>query len=208
MLVSNQRQDVHKTSPKAVVSRINDYGREMSRLPREFVAGGTFHVFSRGSNRQAIFRFDSDRDDFLMCLERVVKRYELACLAYCLMPNHYHLVLETPDGRLSDAMKALNGRYALRFNRRYARDAHLFRNRFGAVAQTTDEQLSWTLRYAVWNPVAAGLCSDPSEWPWSSFLASVGEARPPRFLNRARLLSHFGDVPKTAVAHYRAAMGA
>jgi putative transposase len=84
------------------------------RPPREFAAGGTYHVFSRGSNRQAIFRFDTDRDDFLMCLHRVVVRYELECLAYCLMPNHFHLVLETPDDRLSNAMKALNGRYSLR----------------------------------------------------------------------------------------------
>jgi putative transposase len=180
----------------------------MPRRRREFVAGGIYHVFSRGSNRQAIFRLDSDRVDFLACLERVVRQHELVCLAYCLMPNHYHLVVETPDARLSDAMKALNGRYSLRFNRRYSRDAHLFKNRFGAVAQTTEEQLFWAIRYTIWNPVASGLCSEPAEWPWSSFSASVGEVVPPRFLNRARLLSYFGDVPQTAMARFRAAMAA
>ncbi len=166
--------------------------------------GGIYHVYSRGSNRQAIFRFDSDRVDFLGCLDRVVRRYELICFSYCLMPNHFHLVVETPDGRLSDAMKALNGRYALRFNHRYGCDAHLFKNRFGAVLQDTDSQFFWTLRYAVRNPVEVGLCSDPGQWPWSSYRASVGEVRPPTFLALSRLLSHFGDMPDRAMARYRA----
>lgn len=176
----------------------------MPRNRREFVPGGIYHVYSRGSNRQAIFQFDSDRVDFLGCLDRVVTTYGLECFAYCLMPNHYHLVVETPDGRLSEAMKALNGRYALRFNRRYSHDAHLFKNRFGAVAQSTESQFFWTLRYAVWNPVESGLCSDPAEWPWSSYLASIGEVSPPPLLGRERLLSYFGDVPETAMARYRA----
>jgi putative transposase len=162
-----------------------------------------YHVFSRGSNRQAIFRYDTDRIDFLMCFERVVRKRELACLAYCLMPNHFHLVLETPDGRLSEAMKALNGRYALRFNRRYVCDAHLFKNRFGAIAQTSDEQLLRTLRYVIRNPVEAGLCAEPGEWPWSSYRASVGEAKPPAFLAVTKLWSYFGDTPESAVARFR-----
>ena len=176
----------------------------MARPPREFVAGGIYHVYSRGSNRQAIFRFDSDRVDFLGCLERVVRRHELVCLAYCLMPNHFHLVVQTPDGRLSEAMKALNGRYALRFNRRYARDAHLFKNRFGAVTQTTESQFLWTLRYVVWNPVEAGLCAEPGEWPWSSYRASLGDVVPPPFLAVTNLWSYFGDVSESAVRRYRA----
>ena len=175
----------------------------MPRTRREFRAGGTYHVFSRGSNRQAIFCFDSDRVDFLSCLHRAVERYELQCLAYCLMPNHFHLVVETPDGRLSDAMKALNGRYSLRFNRRYRRDAHLFKNRFGAVTQESDQQLLWALRYVVWNPVESKLCAHPSEWPWSSYLASVGDVQAPPFLGVSRLLSYFGELPETAMARYR-----
>lgn len=161
-------------------------------------------MFSRGSNRQAIFRYDSDRVDFLECVERVVHRHELTCFAYCLMPNHFHLVLQTPDGRLSDAIKALNGRYALRFNRRYGCDAHLFKNRFGAVAQTSDPQFFWTLRYSVRNPVDAGLCSEPAQWPWSSYRASVGEITPPAFLGVTKLWSYFADVPESARARYRA----
>lgn len=161
-------------------------------------------MFSRGSNRQAIFTFDEDRIDFLGCLDRVVARSEISCLAYCLMMNHYHLVVETHDGQLSRAMQALNGGYALRFNRRYDRDAHLFKNRFGAVQQKTDSQLIWTLRYTVMNPVRHGLCGRPEEWRWSSYRASVGLERAPRFLDLGRLLSFFGDVSERSTAQYRA----
>lgn len=165
--------------------------------------GGTYHVYSRGSNQQSIFAFDSDRIDFLGCLDRVVRRYELRCLAYCLMSNHFHLVVETPDARLSQAMKALNGRYSLRFNRRHSRDAHLFKNRFGAVLQTSEPQLLWTLCYAVRNPVEKGLCAIPEEWPWSSYRASAGLVDAPAFLAIDRLLSYFGDTSDRARARYR-----
>jgi REP element-mobilizing transposase RayT len=165
--------------------------------------GSLYHVFSRGSNRQAIFSFDSDRVDFLMCLDRVVLRYELQCLAYCLMPNHYHLVVGTHDGALSTAMKALNGRYALRFNKRYERDAHLFKNRFGAILQESESQLLWTLRYAVRNPVESGLCAQPEEWPWSSCRACAGLEPAPAFLHLAEVLTHFGGKSREAMARYR-----
>ena len=175
----------------------------MPRAPRSFVPGAVYHVYSRGSNRQAIFSFDSDRVDFLICLDRVVHRYELRCLAYCLMPNHYHLVLEASEGPLSPALKTLNGRYALRFNRRYKRDAHLFKNRFGAVLQETESQLRWTLRYTVRNPVESSLCAQPDEWPWSSYRACAGLEPAPSFLDLSRVLSYFGDESREAMARYR-----
>jgi putative transposase len=173
------------------------------RPPRQFLPGSVYHVFARGSNRQAIFAFDSDRIDFLDCLDRVIARSRLRCLAYCLMPNHYHLVLETEDGDVSRAIKALNGRYALRFNRRYDRVAHLFKNRFGAVRQETESQLLWTIRYTVMNPVASGLCATPEEWPWSSYRASVGLVRAPAFLEVVDLLSYFGGASDRAMTVYR-----
>lgn len=176
----------------------------MGRAPRQFVAGGIYHVHSRGSNRQAIFAFDTDRIDFLDCLDRVVTRTNLRCLAYCLMSNHYHLVLQTGDGELSRAIQRLNGRYALRFNRRYDRDAHLFKNRFGAVPQETESQLIWTFRYIVMNPVVTGLCGAPEEWRWSSYRASAGIDEAPRFLDVSGLLSFFGDVSERSRAQYRA----
>ena len=178
----------------------------MARAHRQFVAGGIYHVYSRGSNRQAIFSFDGDRIDFLDCLDRVVQRTNLRCLGYCLMSNHYHLMLETHDGELSRAIQRLNGRYALRFNRRYDRDAHLFKNRFGAVHQQSESQLIWTLRYIVINPVDKGLCGAPEEWRWSSYRASAGIDRAPRFLDVNGLLSLFGDGSERSRAQYRACM--
>ena len=165
--------------------------------------GAIYHVYSRGSNRQAIFVFDSDRTDFLTGLERALVRGRLRCLAYCLMPNHYHLVLETSDDNLSATMKAVNGRYALRFNRRYERDAHLFRNRFGAVLQESQDQLLWTLRYTVRNPVESGMCARPEEWPWSSYRACAGLEPAPAFLDVFGMLAYFGDVSGEARARYR-----
>lgn len=175
----------------------------MARARRVFTAEDVYHLFSRGSNRQAIFTFDSDRIDFLSCLDRVVRVYELRCFSYCLMPNHYHLVVQAPSGHMSEAMKALNGGYALRFNRRYGRDAHLFKNRFGAVRQETDLQLFRALRYTVQNPVSSGLCAHPDEWPWSSYRASAGLETAPRFLDLPGLLSYFGDIREQAMSRYR-----
>jgi putative transposase len=196
------RQGVHS----ARVASDEAYVGSVGRPQREFVAGAVYHVYARGSNRQAIFTYDFDRIDFLSCLSRVVGRTRLSCLAYCLMSNHYHLVLHTHDGELSRGMHALNGGYANRFNRRHQRDAHLFRNRFGAVRQETQAQLEWTLRYVAVNPVAKGLCSTPEEWPWSSYRASVGIDPAPRFLDVHGLMSLYGDTLETAVARFRASV--
>ena len=176
----------------------------MPRPPRNWVSGALYHVFSRGSNRGAIFTFDSDRIDFLECAGRAFSRHQVECLAYALMPNHHHWLLRLPeaDFRLSAAFKELNGRYALRFNRRYGRDAHLFRNRFRAVLQESEGQLLWTVRYIVMNPVEANLCSDPSEYPWSSHRATLGLERPPPFLDVPLLLSYLGDTTEKALQRY------
>ena len=176
----------------------------MPRQVRQFVDDGVYHVYSRGSSRQAIFQLDSDRIDFLDCLSRVVERHHLSCLGYCLMTNHYHLVVQTPDDRLSKAMKELNGRYALRFNRRHERDAHLFKNRFGAVLQDSHDQLLWTLRYVARNPVDKRLCARPEEWRWSSHRALIGLDDKPEFLDVARLLAYLADGSAPAMAQYRA----
>jgi putative transposase len=184
------------------------YRRGMPRPQRFFVANGTYHVFSRGSNRQAIFAFDGDRVDFLECLRRAVERHSVRCLAYCLMPNHYHLIVRTPGAALSNAMKEVNGRYAQRFNRRYRRDAHLFKNRFRAVHLVGESHLLWASAYVAANPVRAGLCAEAGEWPWSSYRATSGLEKTPSFLQRAQLLSYFGATPEQAVNSYNALVAA
>ena len=135
----------------------------------------------------------------------VIERYELECLAFALMTNHCHYLFRTPevpDGTLSNALRDLNGTHARRFNRRHGREAHAFRNRFGAVLQETSEQLTWTARYIVRNPVEAGLCGHPSEWPWTSYHATAGLAVAPAFLAVETLLGFFGDTPEAARARY------
>lgn len=176
----------------------------MPRPPREWVAGGIYHVFSRGSNKQAVFSYDSDRADLLDCAAQVIERHRVACLTFALMPNHHHWLLATPadDNPLSILMKELNGRYSLRFNKRYGRVAHLFQNRFGAVHQETHDQLLGTVRYIVRNPVEAGLCSHPEELPWTSYRATVGLDEPPAWLAVSTLLTHFGSTSEEAVQRY------
>lgn len=176
----------------------------MPRPPRQWLAGGIYHIFSRGSNRHAIVAYDNDRADILGCAERAIERHGVECLAFALMTNHYHWLFRIPedDARLSALMKELNGRYSQRFNRRYRRDAHLFKNRFGAVLQESEEQLFWTVRYIVCNPVEAGMCADPVEYPWTSHRATIGLARPPAFLRVSAILSYFGDTRESAVARY------
>ncbi len=174
----------------------------MARPVREWQDDGVYHVFSRGSNKQAIFRSDEDRSDLLRCLERVLERHRIECLAYVLMPNHTHYLVRLHSGGLSSAMRELNGRYALRFNRRHGLTAHVFKNRFGAVLQETTEQVLWTARYVVANPVKAGLCARPDEWLWSSYRATARIDPCPSLLSTTALLSYFSDVPERALEMY------
>jgi REP-associated tyrosine transposase len=169
--------------------------------------GGTYHAFSRGSNRHALFLDADDRADLLGLLQRVVFRYDLECYAYALMTNHCHYLFRIPDdpgAALSNALRDLNGTYSRRFNRRRGREAHAFRNRFGVILQESLEQFLGTSRYIVRNPVEAGLCAHPADWPWSSYRATAGLERPPAFLSADRLLGYFGQTRVEAMANYAA----
>lgn len=177
----------------------------MARRPRDWEPDGIYHVFSRGSNKQAVFVYDSDRVDLLEYVGVVASRYRLAVLAYALMTNHCHFLVRAPADHangLSNAFRDLYGTYARRFNRRHGREAHVFRNRFGAVLQETVDQLQWTCRYIARNPVEAGLCAHPSEWPWTSYRATARLAEAPAFLAVRDVLSYFGDTPETGVPRY------
>jgi REP element-mobilizing transposase RayT len=167
-----------------------------------FVEDGIYHLAARGSDRQPIFLFDTDRVAFLDRLAVVVERYELACVAYCLMGNHYHLLLQTPDGSVSGAMQDLNGGYSRHFNRVYGRSAHLFRNRFFASQVEHEAYLLTACRYLMHNPVRAGLCRLPSEWPWSSFRSTAGLDPTPRFLNQTLIRDACGGQ-RDWRQHYR-----
>jgi REP-associated tyrosine transposase len=175
----------------------------MPRPPRLQIAGGVYHVISRGNRRQAIFHDDTDYVRFLDALETVVNRLGWKCHAYCLMPNHFHLVIETPEPNISAGMQRLNSAYAQWFNRRYGYTGHLFQGRFyGQVVESTYHLLELA-RYVVLNPVRAGLCSNASGWKWSSYRAIVGEIKRAGFLTVGWLLGEFGRDPSRARETFR-----
>src|SRR3989304_3223061 len=147
----------------------------MARPPRPQFPDGIYHVSARGNERAPIYRDDGDRRRFLELLAHVRERYRWRILAYCLMTNHYHLLVQTPEPNLARGMRQLNGAYAQWFNRRHRRVGHLFQGRYGARLVQADEHLLAALRYIVRNPVRAGLCRDPGGGGWSTHRAAAGK---------------------------------
>jgi putative transposase len=150
----------------------------MARSLRLEVPDGIFHVTSRGWERRPLFAADADRFTFLSLVERTLARYAWSCLTYCLMDNHFHLVVRTPQANLSRGMQNLNTRYATAFNRRYDRVGSLFDRRYRATLVQRDAHLLEVLRYVALNPVRAERCSHPSAWPWSAHREIAGQAEP------------------------------
>ena len=165
--------------------------------------GAFHHVSARGNNGERTYVDATDAEVFTTLLARSVSRYGWLCLAYCLMSNHYHLVLVTPQDGLSKGIQELNGDYARQFNRRHGREGHLFRNRFWSVPLESESHLLAACGYVVLNPVRARLCDRPEDWPWSSYRASAGFDFAPPFLAERELLSYFGSRPDAARRAYR-----
>lgn len=161
---------------------------------------------ARGVAGLPLFRTDGDRDLFLATVEDTVLRHEWICLAYVVLGTHYHLLVRTPEpDDLAPGMKRLNGNYAQSFNRRHRGRGHVFESRYASVLVESDGHLRWLFRYLAWNPVNAGLCDDPKDWPWSSYprLLGLRHARPPRFLAVDAALGLFGRTPAHARARLR-----
>ncbi len=150
------------------------------------------HVFARGNDRREIFDDESDRWMYVRTLARAVARMRWRCLAYCLMDNHVHLLIETPHGNLGAGMQRLHGDYAQAYNERHGRSGHVFQGRYGATRVRTEEHMLMVVAYIVRNPVEAGLCSRPEEWRWSSHRAVVDQAAP-AWLDVERLLWYLGS---------------
>jgi REP-associated tyrosine transposase len=140
----------------------------MPRLPRSALPDGIYHVTSRGAGQAAIFLDDLDRVAFMHLLRRTVRKFNWDCHAYCLMTNHYHLVVETRTPLLSAGMHRLNGIYAQQFNDRLERAGHLFESRFSSRLVGREAHLANACRYVLDNPVRAGICTRAEDWPWSS----------------------------------------
>ncbi len=175
----------------------------MTRPLRIEFEGAIYHVTSRGNARQAIFLDDEDRENLLERLAKVVDRFGWLCHGYCLMTNHYHLLLETPGANLSRGMQLLNGTFTQGFNRRHGRVGHVLQGRFKAVLVEKESHLLELARYVVLNPVRAEVVKHPREHRWSSYSATAGEEAPAPFLTVEWILSQLDADLERARAAYR-----
>lgn len=175
----------------------------MSRPLRLEYAGALYHVTSRGDRREDIYETDSDRRLFLDVLGNVCERFNWVCHAYCLMGNHYHLLIETPDANLSKGMRQLNGVYTQSFNRSHNRVGHVFQGRYKAILVEKQNYLLELARYIVLNPVRGEMVRSAKDWPWSSYRATAGQVTPPKWLQVNWLLTSFGRNKSKAAKAYR-----
>lgn len=163
----------------------------MARQLRLEYPGALYHVTARGNERQTIFQDETDRQHFLKLFGHEILQQRWRCYAYCLMDNHYHLLLETPEPNLSRGMRRLNGSYTQRFNWRHHRVGHLLQGRFKSLLVERESYLLELCRYVVLNPVRAGTVSVPQEWIWSSYGATAGFTATPVWLDVGGVLDLF-----------------
>ena len=176
----------------------------MARPLRITYPGAWYHVTSRGNEQKEVFKSRRDRERFLDYLASATERYGAAIHCYCLMSNHYHLLLETPDGNLSQIMRHINGAYTTYFNVKRKRAGHLFQGRFKAILIEADEYAMELSRYIHLNPVRANMCGEPGEYSWSSFKSYIGQSKAPEWLKTDFILDYFGKTETEAGKKYRA----
>jgi REP element-mobilizing transposase RayT len=174
----------------------------MSRPLRIELAGGLYHVTSRGDRREDVFLNDDDRGAWLDIIGETCKRYNWLSHGWCQMTNHYHVIIETAEANLSQGMRHLNGVYTQWVNRTYMKSGHVFQGRYKAILVEKDAHLLELARYVVLNPVRARMAGDAGEWPWSSYLAMVGRQSAPDWLQTDWLLGQFGRNRADAIAVY------
>ncbi len=175
----------------------------MARPLRIEYSGAIYHITSRGNEKKPIFYDEKDQEIFLNVLKSVNKKYNFICHAYCLMNNHYHLIIETPDGNLSKGMRQLNGVYTQTFNKKHHRVGHIFQGRYKAILIQKESHLLEVCRYVVLNPIRAKLVKDPEEWRYGSYRATAGLEKPHPCLTTNWVLAQFGPKIKPARKRYR-----
>lgn len=166
----------------------------MSRPLRIEFPAAVYHVMNRGSARQPTFLEKKDYEEFLKTLADTHGLWGVEVFAYCLMGNHYHVCLRTPEGNLSRVMRHLDGLYTQRFNRAHGRDGPLFRGRYKALVVDAQEYLTAVVRYIHLNPVEAGLVKEPQAYPWSSHQAYLRPQTAPKWLSVEELLGRFASI--------------
>lgn len=175
----------------------------MNRPLRIEFAGALYHVTSRGDRQRDIFRDDNDRTAWMLALAKVCARYNFLVHGFCLMTNHYHLVLETIEGNLSQGMRVLNGSYSQYFNRRHDVVGHVFQGRYHAILVQRESYLLELTRYVVLNPLRGGLVKSLDAWPWSSHACIIGKTPTPTWLDTSAMLQRFGSERGAAMEAYR-----
>jgi putative transposase len=175
----------------------------MARSLRITYPGAFYHITSRGNEQKAVFKSKQDRERFLEYLESAVQRYNTVIHAYCLMDNHYHLLLETPSGNLARIMAHINGAYTNYFNTKRERYGHLFQGRYKAILVEADEYAKELSRYIHLNPVRAKIVGVPEEYEWSSYSYYIGEKEAPEWLNMDFVLGYFGDKVSDSQKNYK-----
>jgi putative transposase len=176
----------------------------MARKPRIQVADVSYHVTTRAVDKQLILGVvQGDREFFLVLVEHVVARYGWRLHAYCLMGNHFHLVVETPGANLAAGMQYLKSRYAIWFNDKAGREGALFERRYRSELVEREAHAYELARYVVLNPVRAQQCAHPRDWKWSSYRAAIGAVRTPAFLYLRGLHDLFGEGPRGVALYER-----
>lgn len=175
----------------------------MARQLRIEYPGAFYHVTSRGNERKAVFKSRRDREKFLEYLESASERYGAVIHIYCLMDNHYHLLIETPGGNLSQIMQHINGAYTTYFNVKRKRSGHLFQGRYKSILIQADVYAQELSRYIHLNPVRAGMVEMPEEHEWSSYLYYAVEEEKPTWLSTDFVLGYFGEKCSIAQRRYR-----
>ncbi|WP_213608082.1 transposase [Pseudoalteromonas sp.] len=170
----------------------------MARPLRLEFEGALYHVTSRGNERKSIYLDESDFEGFLKVLGDVCERYNWTIHSFCLMHNHYHLLVETPDANLSKGMRQLNGVYTQWFNRKHQRVGHLFQGRYKAILVDKDAYLLELNRYIVLNPIRAKMVKSLSKWPWSSWHFMMGLGQVPEWFEIDKMLLQFGKYKAIA----------
>lgn len=174
----------------------------MARPLRLEFPGAVYHVMSRGNRREAIYRDDADRRAWLRILALVCRRHRCVVHGFCQMNNHYHLLVETTDANLAQAMRQLNGLYAQHVNKRHNVVGHLFQGRYKAILVQKSSYLLELSRYIVLNPLRGKIVASLDEWQWSSFHYFIGANHVPAWLECDWLLSQFGPTRAHAAARY------
>ncbi|MFH1150315.1 MAG: transposase [Actinomycetota bacterium] len=174
----------------------------MAYPERQQFPGAMYHIMSRGNGKQKIFLGERDRRKFLKILCQVTAEYRWLVLAYCLMGNHYHMLLETPEPNLADGMLKLNGAYGKWFNYVHERVGHVMQGRYRSRLVVEEGHFIWLTRYIVLNPVRSGFVDRPEQWFWSSYAFTIGQSNKHPFLSPVRVLDAYGETREKAIEEY------